>query len=402
MSGRWFMKSCLALLVTTAVSLPAASCEDPERATQGSDSRAEDAESQIVAREIVRIGTKDGPAGTTFGEVSATTLDRDGNIYVLDGPSAVVRMFDANGHQLRDLGRRGAGPGELRNPNGLLLDERGQIWIFDWRAQRYTAFLADGQLVGTYRRGFAAGWGTQWDAVAATDGRIREATTVRNGETLEIQPVFLLLDAADGLMQAIDTIPRPPALEARTWSVGTTATSDIAAEQGGIIRVPYQPERQTRLDPRGGYWVGRTDSLLFVRYADDGSVVGRIERTANATPVERGDRAQVIEDLRDRFGSAFRPDPDDIPAYFPLWTDFFVDEIGRLWLHRFTRPAREASSVWEIHDSNGALIGHVRLPLLAAPRPSVRGDHVVGVVEDELGVDYVVVYEVSLGESRTR
>lgn len=63
-------------------------------------------------------------------------LDRDGNVYVSDwGNSHQVKVFSRDGKPVRTIGKAGkpsVGPYDetgMRHPNGMTLDDRGQLWI---------------------------------------------------------------------------------------------------------------------------------------------------------------------------------------------------------------------------------------------------------------------------------
>jgi hypothetical protein len=78
--------------------------------------------------------------------------------------------------------------------------------------------------------------------------------------------------------------------------------------------------------------------------------------------------------------------PETMPAYLGL----YVDSHGRLWMQEFSFPARE-TSWWSIFGPDGQLAARVEMPVKFRPLFPV-GDDVGGVMTDELGVEYVVVY----------
>ncbi len=67
-----------------------------------------------------------------------------GEVYASDGVEQVVIVLDATGGNLRRIGRRGAGPGELREPRGIAL-VGGKLYVTDAGNHRVSVFGTDGK-----------------------------------------------------------------------------------------------------------------------------------------------------------------------------------------------------------------------------------------------------------------
>lgn len=85
------------------------------------------------------VGREDGPEHFLFGDIAAAGVNSQGDVVVVDRKVWDVRHFDARGAFVRQLGRRGAGPGEFRAPHSLLVAPRDEMWIADMQ-QRLTVF----------------------------------------------------------------------------------------------------------------------------------------------------------------------------------------------------------------------------------------------------------------------
>ena len=51
------------------------------------------------------------------------------------------------------------------------------------------------------------------------------------------------------------------------------------------------------------------------------------------------------------------------------------------------------SRLWEVYDQQGVYLGAIDLGVTSTPRPRMRGDRIVGTVQDELDVFHVVAIE---------
>jgi DNA-binding beta-propeller fold protein YncE len=92
-----------------------------------------------------------------FDRLSSVTVDAEGKlVYAVDigGVSSEhhrVRVFDAaSGEHLRDIGRRGAGPGELNLPRDLAVGKDGRLYVVDGGNFRVQVFDAAGQFVKSF------------------------------------------------------------------------------------------------------------------------------------------------------------------------------------------------------------------------------------------------------------
>ena len=71
-------------------------------------------------------------------------------------------------------------------------------------------------------------------------------------------------------------------------------------------------------------------------------------------------------------------------------------EVGLMWTSRRSVPNRP--TIWDLFGADGAYLGEVSLPARFRP-DAVEGFRVIGVLADDLDVEYVVAFEVVLGEA---
>ena len=277
-------------------------------------------------------------------------------------------------------------------PNGLIITEDGRLWVRDSGNRRYEVFESDGTHAGSFRRSFGAGL---WNAVIDQDGLIWEsAVRAMDPETFATELYFVAVRPSSGVMESVGTVDLPQPTRT-VWTVLPTNG------EGGFVSVPFTAEWKARADPRGGFWTGTTDALRFIRHAREGDTIQILERVVSPRPVSTAERDRAFEELADRFGrAALQGSAAEIPDYMPYWSTFFLDRVGRLWVERYRPPGTptDAFHTWEIYGPDGALLGVLPLPFSGRVTPSVRNDRVAGIVEDDLGVQYVVVFELRMAE----
>jgi hypothetical protein len=292
---------------------------------------------------------------------------------------------------VRDLGGPGDGPGEFRSASGIVLAADGRLYV---TSRRYTAFNPDGSLAGTWQR--VGGGGSP---VVANDGVIYESILLGSAQDLlsrRRERLFVGVVVEGDAMQPLDTIRRP--VEMVNGWFGSTGNLR------GLVPVPFSASRHDHVDPRGGFWTGVTDTLRFVLLSGEADTLRMVERSATPRGVTSAEGAAAIEHLRRQFAEGvLEADPNDVPAHMPLWSSFFVDHTGRLWVERYVPPdeiVAGGARQWEIYDPDGRYLGVVHLPIMNRPTPAVRGNRIAGVVRDALDVEYVVVFELGSGSAR--
>jgi len=73
------------------------------------------------------------------------TVDANGNVYVSDTGNKRIRVYDANGNYLRDIGSAGSGLGQLDEPSGLAVDNAdGLLYVADTWNKRVSVFDLEG------------------------------------------------------------------------------------------------------------------------------------------------------------------------------------------------------------------------------------------------------------------
>lgn len=77
-------------------------------------------------------------------------VDADGNVYVSDTGNKRVRVYDAEGNFLRDIGSAGAELGQLDEPAGLAISADGRLFVADTWNRRVSVFDLQGTPLYTF------------------------------------------------------------------------------------------------------------------------------------------------------------------------------------------------------------------------------------------------------------
>jgi hypothetical protein len=335
--------------------------------------------------EELRIGRIDGDGPEVFGRVGGVIPDEQGHMWVLDTQAYEIRVFDADGRFVRTVGRRGEGPGEFGGFFGpcAFPGPNGQIVVED-RLGRWQRFDTAGALVAAQPSTSNLGCGLR---VWTTDGRFLVVNTHTDLLTRERSSYFVVhaLDA-DGDLVPGDTFPSPtlPPNPTVTW-VSTSGVGRI------ISAPPFWPRGTMLLSPTGDFWISDGGGPYTVRrQALAGDTFMVMERPYDPVPIPDSIRDRAIDDFRREGYTAENGfDPDQVPRVYPPIEQLLVAPDGTLYVRR---TVAGGSAALDVFSADGHYLGEAEVGEDFA-RFSIRhltSDKMYGIVQDELGVQYVV------------
>lgn len=140
-----FLRGEFFVLVLVALALAVGEYGSSDATSSPSDAPAAEtapARFSSVFRQAGRVGL-DESSGRPIGDVTALATGPDGRLGVVDGQSARVILFGADGGRIADAGRRGDGPAEFSRPVGATFDSRGRLYVSDTGRPRLVRFTRD-------------------------------------------------------------------------------------------------------------------------------------------------------------------------------------------------------------------------------------------------------------------
>ncbi|HEX6645007.1 MAG TPA: hypothetical protein VF037_10025 [Gemmatimonadales bacterium] len=319
----------------------------------------------------------------------------DGSIALINGGTSDVRIYSADGHHLRTVGRAGEGPGEFRAMEVLDRTPGDTLFVYDYLLRRLTTVAPDGTLLET--RPLLAGTevGFVQPLVRLSDGSWAATSQVFSG------------DAGEGARRdTLSVIRIAPGLDSIADSIGAFPASEMFISRGGegsgrfitFSLIPFG--LTTRINAgRDRIYVGNPERYLIEVYRPDGTLERSIRRPVERAPVTEEDVARLREseleggEADPRFQRQIEQkwESAPVPALKPAYGRLTVDRDGFLWVE-VPRVLDEDPGAADVFDPEGRLLGRIPLP------PSFRiteigRDYVLGVAEDaDTGLEQVRLY----------
>jgi hypothetical protein len=337
------------------------------------------------------IGVVEGDPAYQFFRITGVARLASGEIVVANGGSAEVRWYEPDGRFLRSAGRSGEGPGEYRWMGRLLVVSGDSVLVEDAPRDRMNLYSATGELVRSWTIEPLPTFVTPPPVGRLADGRFVAMTE----EVLSEPPGYTpyratVVSYRDGAL--VDTVTQFPG--------GESYYERCGPDNRSICRygVPFARTAQLAVTSdrivtgNGGRYelaVHTPDGLLAALYR---RVVPLVKLTDARVGAYRDSIVALSPDQRrPAWRRALEAAP--VPEFEPAFTELVVDALENVWVRR-TGAHPPDETPWDVFDTEGRFLGTVVVP--ADLRVAQIGrDFVLGVSQDEAGVEYVRLHRLS-------
>ena len=310
--------------------------------------------------EDLSIGEVEGSEEYMFSSLSSIDIDEDENIYIFDSGQAKIKVFDKKGKFVREIGKRGQGPGEFTFPWGIMISPKQELVVSDLIKRRLIFFSLTGEFqieVPTWKQG------TLLNMMLDSSGKIV-------GEVY-LQRIFAL-KKFNSDFEPIFTI-----------------------ESFEREKIPLLES----LSPKFHYCISKRDEIIWGHsgkyiiniHSFDGKLIKKIIKDFELTKIKEEEYSEQVE--RKFGGGPIPPEfEQELPKFYPAFKSLSVDEKGRLFVCTFKKISEGEESYYDVFNSDGKYIAEISLR--AKPRVWKSGK-IYTIEENEEGFQVVKRYKVS-------
>lgn len=360
--------------------------------------------------EEASIGVDVGEDAYMLGYVHGIYATGD-EIFVLDSQIPVLRVYDYEGRHLRDIGRRGEGPGEFSYPAWVIGTPDGRIYV--QANNRMNVFTSAGEVLESI-------------PIGATDCCIYPPIVTADGSMhAPVRRVDEETGAITRGLQSFEPDGTPGELRVPPGS----GYEPVRARAGDRdVYVQFAPYHTWAAAPWGAIVGGVSDSYRFEVQEFDGDtlIVERAYEPVAVDPDEKEWWRRYAVVATRRWVPDWSWDGAEMPDAKPAFTNFVPTPEGQIWVMREGPGEKVADCLedltvdnvdaaigalcWsstriiDVFDRDGRFLGDVEPPdgdlWLISQGFFVRGRTVLIWVTDDAGVHHVKRYRLVLpGES---
>lgn len=326
--------------------------------------------------ELWSAGDESDPAGITLNRPFQVRVDGSGKTYVLDWGDTCIRIFDEKGKFVRQVGRKGQGPGDMETPAWFDVDSAGNIFLTDARNMRVSLFDQKGDYISSFRlEKFSS------KIFIDTSGRLFLEETGRGDTELtsefsKIQNTFTLVRSGKDGKNPIRIGP----FQADVMLMRRTGDSMVSAGS------PNSPTTGWGVAPDGRIWAGHNETYEIGVYDPDGNPLFRFGREFRPLKSKAFAALEIA-------GQKATTLSEDLPAFVQ---DFFFDDAGNGWFRLFRNEpnkkeeiAKKEPYLYDVFSPEGIYLKQVVLPFQLF---QVRKDRMYAIVETEEGFRVLKCY----------
>lgn len=357
------------------------------------------------AQDVTSLGEPSASYAEPFSLIGGIRELADGRVLVTDALEEALWVLDPGLQSAEQISRKGQGPDEYRQPDGLFAWPGDSALMVDLGNGRMTVIGSDHGFGRTIPVVQQEAMGLQIIIPQGVDAT----------GSLYYQP------RGDGVIRdSADIVRWRPEADGEPEPVVRIKLEDVTERTSGGANDMRQEVRPVPLSPEDGWAVGPDGAVAVVRVADyhvewvrpDGSVVSGAPVSWKPVPVKSADKEAWAEEMaangmmmmvtndngqmnaRMRRGGGQTPDVDSFewPEVKPPFESgsVRVDPLGYAWVERHV-PAGE-KPVLDVFDPNGNRVGSVAIPVWGTLRGFGAGTLYI-TRRDDLGFQWLERYD---------
>lgn len=280
--------------------------------------------------DIFTLGEEEGPEEGILFLPYDIRVDSQDYIYVVDAEDMNIKVYDQSGNWIRNVGRRGQGPGEYTRISDFDVSQDGRIFISDIRQHRVSILRADGTFVSSFlvKRGC--------DRL-----RVDEAGRIYLQQFISYKPV-----GTSGEKDEEMIIKRTDSRGKNPFEYGKFPAGKFVWRSKTTGHVSQYAHTTV--------WIVNKSDRLYLGYSRDYLI----------TVLDKKGKPLF------KFGREFTPikhplySPDLAhPEYYPAFysKNLFFDDYGNLWLKQYTEDD-EIGHLYDVFSPDGIFIRQAVVP----------------------------------------
>jgi hypothetical protein len=327
------------------------------------------------------VGGEDADEDNMLYGAQIVSEDAEGRFYVLNFGDRRLQVFDSAGRFIRNVGRKGKGPGEFTSPMSAVPVGADGLFVLEAVPARLMRFRrSTGEFVGNVP--IEVKQMAPMRMVLAPNGRVAvELRTLLNDPTKIVSASTVAwVDTATGEVQ--------PVVQLDSLTRVRTSVRGPRGTRSTVMDPPFAPRPVWAPDGRDGVLYGDGSEFAVYRAAPGAAPALAFRGQGGAAAVTAKDRERVLSSPRGKLLEDY-----EFPQRKPFFSGLGVDAQGMVWVQR---PGESGTESWEVRAPDGGRRGELRLPA-GARMLGVSATSVYVVQKDELDVETLYRYRLIRG-----
>lgn len=276
------------------------------------------------------------PDGVIFGILWDIAVDSEGCVYVSDPKAFNIKKFSGEGKFLKEIGRKGEGPGEFSHLSFIEIVKDKLIALSD---RKFSFFTLKGEFIKFIPWEIKKGLPEEIEALS--DGKI----------VMEIKEPFMgpksrnihYINLYDSELNYIKTVYQKDLGEVKFVKRGNAFLSVIQK---------YPLEIKWSISPEGKIILGFNDKYEISVIDPMKGEIFSFHRKHKPVKVSKSEREKFLKNKN--LGI-------EVSEYKPVFDDIKVDSEGNIWVHLYRENSEEENTTFDVFSKDGKFINTVRI-----------------------------------------
>lgn len=287
--------------------------------------------------DIIILGEEGGPEEEILFFPHDIRIGPQSNIYVLDAEDVIIKIYDDRGHWIRNIGKRGQGPGEYTTISDFEISKDSHVFICDIRQRRISILKSDGT----------------FDSSFLMTGPCERLELDYSGHVYIQQNAIFKQTSTSGSRHWEWFIIRTDSMGKNPFEYGKFQGPKIVwwprqTEEGLWIK------KHTSMDSHTTVWIVDKEGRLYLGYSRD-YLISVLDKKGK--PLFKFGRE--FTSIKHPLYSPDLAHPEYYPAFYSRY--LFFDDEGNLWLKQYTE-SNEAGHLYDVFSTDGIYIRQAVVP----------------------------------------
>jgi hypothetical protein len=329
--------------------------------------------------EDLSIGVQEGDENYMFSEPRDINSDSKGNIYVLDYREVTIKKYDSHGTHIKNIGRKGQGPGEFQMPRSFIMGRNDRIYVQDSLSLEIEILSADGDDLG------AVNLKDRCDQVSIgpDEELVIGGKSYVEGKDKEVEYLYQVYKYD---LQQKEFIPFYKQKQLR---YDTLSSNEIS------LVIPLYVRWD--IDSGGHIWVAAANKYELNVFSPQCQLLFKFTKDYEPFPVEKGLRESIFKRLSSSGISFDSREYGEYLESYPVFKSLSVDEKNRAWVELFQPPKKDSqlqSTNFDVFSPEGRLLFSTRIDRYVYPRLVFKNGYVYTLARDNSGFSKALRFKI--------
>lgn len=314
------------------------------------------------------IGIEEGDENYMFNYPADIDSDSLGNIYVLDWGDSTIRKYDSQGLHIKNIGRKGEGPGEFQSPRYLCISDEGNLYVDKGRNQ-----IEIFDLNGEYQRTLKFNNKDQF-SVNKNEELIIGYRSYQEGENNEVKIVYKVGKYESLKNEIVEFYNQEQYRQARITD--------------GTFTFEYPLFVKWAVNSVNNIHIATANRYEIDVFSSSGQLLFKYKLDFNPIPV-MGEAQSKISEIIDKLRSIIDVKAiSELVKYYPVFKSISIDEKDRIWIEHYKaywrdKPRKE--TIFDVFSSDGKYLFTTKIKGNVYPQPVFKNGYIYTLFMDESG-----------------